>query len=383
MTATDKYSGKKIVFWWNIPCAGMINVLKAYCENIAPDTLVVTGPLSNSRKAMGWADSGRMFSSHIIIPDEQWDEDSKRLLAKYTDRLHVFNGITYTPKMARTIRHAIETGIDFCNMSEAYFNLERGWKRWAKDIYIKFRIPVKARNVVSKSKGILCLSGNSERDIKQFRNIGFKSDDIYPFGYYTDETKGFLYKKASDGKIHILCPGLLEYYKGVDILIKGIRIAVLRGADNFICHITGSGKEKDKLENIVTKYSLDHFIKFEGVLNSKDYGQLLSGIDILVAPGRVEPWGIRINEAIQRGNAVVVSDGLGGSCLIKASKGGAVFSSGNPEDLADKLFPLLTEMDRLTEAKHNNLAFKEEISCHRQAELLHGIITRIQQKYEL
>lgn len=368
----------KIVFWWNIPCAGMIGVLKSYCEDIDNSAIVVTGALSKSRKSMGWNDKGKLFKSHIILNDDEWEHKGPEILDQYKDRLHVFNGITHPARMMRVINFAIKRNIKFCNMSEAYSNLSYGLRGLVKDLYIKYYLPLLVRPIAQYSQGILCLSGASSKYLKQFKSLGFSRKAIYPYGYYTDEDISYYYKPAPDGKIHILCPGLLERYKGVDLLIKALHIVTnLQGVKNYICHITGNGHQRRFLESLVVKYGLKDHIIFEGVLDSDKYNELLSHIDVLIAPGRVEPWGIRINEAIQRGNAVIVSSGLGAAELINASRGGAVFRSGDIKDLASKIDNLLINRDRLLCAKQNNVKYKQNISCKYQAEVLAKILDQI------
>ena len=378
-----KETYKKTVFWWNIPCAGMINVLKAYCETYDSECIVVTGSLSASRKAMGWADKGKLFPNHTIISDEDWITTGKSLIDKYADRLHVFNGITHPPRMRELIQYAISKNVAFCNMSEAYFNLEHGMRKIVKSAYIRLLLPRHTRDIASKSLGVMCLSGNSQRDFRQFQKLGFSAEDIYPFGYFTDEGKETQYANASDGLIHLLCPGLLEHYKGVDILIKAIRKLSEQGIDNFVCHITGRGRMETRLKSMAQRYRLSGLVRFEGVLDAEEYDKLIPQIDILVAPGRVEPWGIRINEAIQRGQAVVISDGLGAASLIKDSNGGAIFPSGDSNALAECLIPLLKSPKYLAVAKQNNLEYKNAISCDRQAAILNKHISEIQKKHRL
>lgn len=358
----------EIIFWWNIPCAGMINVLKAYAEEIAPSAIVVTGELSKSRKAMGWRDKGKLFSNHIILSDDKWDEQGRELIDKYKDRLHVFNGITYTPRMKRLIEYAIQNNVAFCNMSEAYYNLEKGFKRIVKSIFLAAILPSQVKYISKKSRGVICLSGGCKRDLKQFHRLGFKK--VYPFGYFTDEVKEFPIKKKTNGQVHILCPGLLEHYKGVDILISALSILQGQGISNYICHITGTGSEKETIVKQVEKSNLADNVIFEGVLDVDKYNHLLTLVDILVAPGRVEPWGIRINEAIQRGNVVLVSDGIGANCLIQESGGGAVFKSGSAKDLASKLKTFLISDEMLSDAKMRNMKYRNTISCLEQAKRL-------------
>lgn len=367
----------KIVFWWNIPCVGMINVLQSYCEEIDNSAVVVTGVLSSTRKSMGWDDKGKLFSSHIVLSDEEWDSKSLEILDKYKDRFHVFNGITYPPRMMHVINHAIKRNIKFCNMSEAYSNLSFGLKGLIKALYIKIYLPWLIRPIARHSSGVLCLSGSAPENLKQFERLGFSRNVIYPFGYYTNDNVSYSYRSLQDDKIHILCPGLLEKYKGVDLLIKALHIVTKHNITNFICHITGKGHQEGYLKSLVDKFNLEDYVVFEGVLNSNEYNELLSHIDILVAPGRVEPWGIRINEAIQRGNVVIVSNGLGAAELVSASKGGAVFQTNNVSNLASSIEYYLKNKDKLEEAKQNNLVYKHNISCQTKAQYLSNILRKI------
>lgn len=366
---------RKIVFWWNIPCAGMINVLKAYAEIIDTSATVVTGELSKSRKAMGWDDKGKLFDNHIVLSDAEWDSEGKRILDEYSEALHVFNGITYPARMRRLIDYAVSRNIAFANMSEAYFNLEHGIKRIVKSAFIKFILPIKVSPVSKHSLAAICLSGGSSRDLKQFDTLGFRK--VFPFGYYTEENIDVTYSKAEDGKVHMICPGLLEHYKGVDIMVRAFGILKQRGAGDFVCHITGKGREYDKIRTMIEDLGLQEQVILEGVMDSESYNALLSKIDILVAPGRVEPWGIRINEAIQRGNVVIVSDGIGAHTLILESGGGDVFHSGDSEDLAEKLLPYLISDKTLENAKTRNLGYRHKISCAVQAKRLQDYINKL------
>lgn len=368
----------KIVFWWNIPCTGMINVLKAYVENIDSTAIVVTGALSKSRKLMGWDDKGKIFPTHIILSDDEWEQKGKKIINQYNTRLHVFNGITYPVRIKKMINYACANDVKFCNMSEAYTNLSFGIAKIIKNIYIKYWLPISVCSIAKHSLGVICLSGKSEHNLQQFCNLGFNKNAIFSFGYYTDEDKNYQYVPASDGKVHILCPGLLEKYKGVDILIKAINIVCQMGEKNFVCHITGKGSQEKYLKFLSAQYGLnDGVVIFEGVLDSTKYKTLLSHIDILVAPGRVEPWGIRVNEAIQRGNVVIVSDKIGASELILESKGGAVFHSGNEKELANLLYAFINGNKNIAVAKMHNIEFKSNISCSYQAIVLNNLLMRI------
>lgn len=366
----------KIVFWWCIPCVGMIDVFKEYVENIDSSAIVITGVLNDFRKSMGWDDNGKLFENHLLLEDDEWTTKGIELLNQYSDRLHVFNGLCYNENFASLTKYAIKKGIKYCNMSEAYSNLNKGFKRIVKPLYIKCYLPLKLRDIAKHSSGVICLSGRKPTTLQQFQTFGFKSEDIYPFGYYTQENNLVDYKPIDD-KVHIICPGRLSKYKGVDLLIEAMSLVKKRGYHNVVCHITGQGAELANLRELALRLDVDDLVRFEGVLNSDDYNTLLSHIDVLVAPGRVEPWGIRINEAIQRGNAVIVSDLIGAAELIEESEGGYVFHSGDSKDLASKIELLVSNPDNLSRSKKNNEQYKEKISCRYKATELAGYLQKI------
>ena len=354
----------KFVIWWNSPCKGMINVLKYFCQIYSNNSIIITGETGSYRQSMGWNNLQKCFNQHILVPDTHWKEDTLKLYYKYHDYIHVFNGIT-RPYFSHLIDLSCKEKVPFMIMTEAYSNLEFGLKRQIKKLYLNWYLPLKVRPISKKSLGVFCLSGKSISNIKQFKHLGFKENTIIPFGYWTEPPK-YQYEPIDD-KIHIICPGVLKPYKGVDVLIKAISELNKQGITNYICHITGNGIQQEYLISLVKQLKVQNII-FHGALSENDYAQLLSHIDILVAPGYFEPWGIRINEAIQRGQIVICSDGLGANYLINESKGGDVFKSGDFIELSKLLYKYLSmSKETLDKIKFNNLEYSENISCTNKA----------------
>ena len=90
----------EVVFWWNIPCKGMINVLKCYALSVDKTSIVVTGSLSQSRKNMGWKDCGKLFDQHIVLSDNEWDKDiSIILLNVFLNNKNISNNIEAPPNI--------------------------------------------------------------------------------------------------------------------------------------------------------------------------------------------------------------------------------------------------------------------------------------------
>ena len=367
----------RFVFWWNIPCKGMIGVLREFCK-LEPESVVYTGETSAHRLAMGWSKQSSLFPQHTIIKNlgqSQWRQDLERLFAGHRNDFHIVNGLVnsiFSPLLDDVIR----SRTPYATMAEAPCNMYDGVRWLAKTALSPILQPWRHRRFAATARAFISLSGEKKHDLRNIEKLGFSRERIFPFGYYTDADPNFVYSPAEDGKIHLLCPGLLEKYKGVDILILAIRELHRRGVSGFHCHITGNGSRRNELEALVDKSAIREVVTLHGALDEKTYQKLLRNIDILVAPGRREPWGIRINEAIQRGQAVVTSDGLGASTLIERSGGGVVFKSASVDDLCAKLETLLIDRRALAATREKNRMFAPQISCETAAKRLHEILRK-------
>jgi glycosyltransferase involved in cell wall biosynthesis len=366
----------KFVFWWNSPCKGIIGVLRDFCINFSPESIVITAETSIHRKNMGWEEIGELFPQHIISHrNSQWEENTNKYFDLYSDGyIHVFNGID-RPIFYHLVKKAYTSNIRYCFMTEAYSNLEFGMKRVLKSLYLNLYLPVRLHNITKSAELVFCLSGKKQRDINQLRKIGFSRQKIVPFGYWTDVDTTF--DKSNTEKLQILCPGVLQQYKGVDILLKAVKILKDKGITDFLCHITGKGEIENKLKAMSQSFGTGQNVVFHGVLEQKKYDELAAKIDVLVAPGYIEPWGIRVNESIQREQPVICSDGLGASDLVAESKCGMVFHSGNYKELARCMEIYIKDRKRLDMDKILCHSYKREISCYKKAEILYGELKKI------
>lgn len=350
----------KFVFWWDIPCKGIAGVIREFSNLPNVNVIVITGSLSASRRKMGWNSESFYPAEHIILEDELWELDSFHILDKFRNYYHIFNGYYHPIRIRKVINKAVSFGIRFSIFSEAPSNFYNGLKFYLAKFYYDYLLFFRSRLVVSNAEYIFCLSGSNSVEIKKLLKIGWEKNQIIPFGYFTDVVS-YDVPNLNIEVVNIFCPGNLVPHKGVDVLINALFI-LKRVNTSFHCHITGDGLERNYLESLVKKLDLSEFITFHGVLPQDSYDSLQKNMDILIAPGRIEPWGIRINEAIQRGQAVIVSDQIGAKELILASKGGIIFKSGDFDNLADAIFQLISNKSKLYLAKENNLTYRHRIS---------------------
>ncbi|CAN5701982.1 hypothetical protein BH10ACI4_BH10ACI4_38590 [soil metagenome] len=105
--------------------------------------------------------------------------------------------------------------------------------------------------------------------------------------------------------------------------------------------IVGDGEEKTSLEAQAAASGLNG-IRFCGFRNQTELPRYFDLASIFVLPSRQEPWGLVVNEAMNAGCAILVSDEVG--CqpdLVTPGVEGDVFPAGDQDALADCLREML------------------------------------------
>jgi glycosyltransferase involved in cell wall biosynthesis len=108
----------------------------------------------------------------------------------------------------------------------------------------------------------------------------------------------------------------------------------------------GDGSQRKTLEE---RAGTMHWssIKFLGFRNQTELPGYYDLCDVLVLPSAFEPWGLVINEVMNAGRAVVVSDQVGcGPDLVRPGENGAVFPAGDIVRLRQALVDLTGDPQR-------------------------------------
>ena len=99
----------------------------------------------------------------------------------------------------------------------------------------------------------------------------------------------------------------------------------------------GDGEERANLERRARELKWDS-IRFIGFRNQSELPALYDLCDVFVLPSDHEPWGLVVNEAMNAGKPVIVSDRVGaGSDLIEDGINGFVYPAGDIAALANRL----------------------------------------------
>ena len=139
--------------------------------------------------------------------------------------------------------------------------------------------------------------------------------------------------------------------------------------------IVGDGEERQRLEEQAAGDRKAHGrVRFLGFRNQTELPRYFDLCDVFVLPSRHEPWGLVVNEAMNAGRAVVVSDDVG--CqqdLVREGETGAVYPVGDVAALARAIERVLatpetaTRMGAAGRAHIARFSFEQDLAGLREA----------------
>lgn len=117
----------------------------------------------------------------------------------------------------------------------------------------------------------------------------------------------------SDGKKVILFVGRLDAIKGIEFLLEAF--ALLNNANSRLV-LVGDGREKEMLERNVRERGLADSVIFRHYVENTKLAAYYAIANVLVLPsvtvdGTKEVWGLVVNEAMNQGCPVVVTESVG------------------------------------------------------------------------
>ena len=108
----------------------------------------------------------------------------------------------------------------------------------------------------------------------------------------------------------------------------------------------GEGDQRQALENRAGDTGWDS-IKFLGFKNQTELPAYFKLCQVFVLPSVHEPWGLVVNEVMNAGRAVIVSDQVGcGPDLVRHGENGFIFQAGNTTSLAEAIQKALENQEK-------------------------------------
>lgn len=221
-------------------------------------------------------------------------------------------------------------------------------ERRYKSIYKYLKWPVYTYNSLTLNKCyLLCSSAFASRD---YRLSGMNSSKCYKWGYFPevkryddiDKLIANKYSRRSNGRISILWACRIISWKHPEasvILAEKLKKA---GVD-FKLDIIGRGNKEGYIRKLIERKNLGDCVSMLGSMSPKDVRRHMEDADIfLLTSDKYEGWGATLNESMNSACAVVASHAIGSvPFLLSNGENGAIYKSGDNDDLFDKVMQLI------------------------------------------
>jgi glycosyltransferase involved in cell wall biosynthesis len=215
-------------------------------------------------------------------------------------------------------------------------------KYWAKTQFLNW--------LFAKISGFLCV-GTLNRQF--YQSYGIDESRLYSVPYAVDNN--FFQQQARLASQHrqefrqslnlepnrpiILYAAKLIAKKRPQDLLSAYRLLSVDNSNKPKPYLlfVGDGNLRSQLEE-EAKTINSEAIRFLGFRNQSQMPKFYDLCDVFVLPSDFEPWGLAINEVMNAGKAVVVSDKVGcAPDLVRDSHNGRIFPLGNITALADAI----------------------------------------------
>ena len=315
--------------------------------------------ISDARRRLGWAEPATKHLRHHYLASEatQWKQEVRKLTDEHRDAIHVFSGIgAYAPATF---------GLSCLSKRKApYLGLivEKpvmlGWRRYLRHWKTKFYY----RGHLDE---LGCIFAMGSVGMDYYSRLGFSATQLFPFFYQEDVPEASF--RAPGEALRLVYAGQINYRKGLDTLIRALP---LFSGDLWTLTIYGDGPDREGLEREVRLQGLADQVVFKGNTPASAFIGELSQYDLCIVPSRFDGWGMVVNEALQSGVPVLVSDRTGSSDLVRSSSAGAVFPVGDSRRIAELISERLMDHALLAKEKRAAVRFAPRIAPSVAAEYM-------------
>ena len=230
-------------------------------------------------------------------------------------------------------------------IESSYFESRiNGIKGFIKSLYVKRLSKIYA-------------SGKSQRKITD--NLGFKGETVITKGV---GVFNFIpqpdYKPKTEVKNY--------FYVGRFVEVKNLKflISVFNELPQYNLYLAGFGEQEQELRRLAKEN-----VHFLGAIDNKKLSTLYQQMDVFVLPSKSEPWGLVVEEALNNGIPVIVSDRVGCAEEIINNSNGLIFHYNDKKEFVAAINKM-AEIDLYNRLRKNisKLNFEEieqaQIACY-------------------
>lgn len=290
----------ELVIWAHSICRSTYPLYRELAKRVEVRLLAREGLLDYRRE------QGDTEADFRGLPYEVLGENlprAKEILEETRGAVHLVAAYQVSPMMREVVHVAKCRGDKVIVISEAPWNAQRGVKKWIWELYLRTILKVRLRRVIKEADALVNYSGDQE---KTALAVGWPKEKIVSFGYFP------------------------EWMRGVEKVGGG-------GAGRLKAFVPGTKGRRGRGEEVVREALAPLSERIDLVMPDfvgvRAIEKMYAEADLLIAAGENEPWGVRVNDAINCGLPVVVSDGMGAEKIVRETGAGLVFGNGDAESL--------------------------------------------------
>lgn len=293
---------------------------------------IETQELEEERKNMGWSqESIPLYVKKSYISRKHKKECQK--LINEAD-IVIWGSCPFYMIYLRLIRKKIT----FAYSERLFKKGFNGLKFWGRALKYFFKL-----KFFQKNHYLLCAGGYVATD---YNKIGLFYNQMYKFGYFPEniqyDLKELLIKKNKSETIELLWAGRMIEWKHPE---KVIWLANVLKKKGYKIHITmiGNGSMRSQLLEMIKENDLIDVITILDFMSPKKVREYMEKANVyLFTSDFGEGWGAVLNEAMNSGCAVVVSDAVGAApFLIKDGENGFIYHYGDDDEILNIIERLL------------------------------------------
>jgi len=201
---------------------------------------------------------------------------------------------------------------------------------------------------------------------------GINLDDFFPL-----KQNKIIEQKEKLGieksKFIILFVGNAIKRKGTDILIKSLNMLPKKILERTLTLMITEGPEKNKYENLSSKYSLTKYVRFLNKMDQQSLNRLFNISDLVIVPSREEPLGLVGLEAMATKTPVIASNVGGLPEYVKHGYNGLLFEKENYKMLAKDIMKVITDNSFYSNLKRKTLVYPKRNSVQASAQKIKNV----------
>lgn len=362
---------KGLQVWTVANCRSVMAFYESLAKEFDVPLRIMCDDMGAERFKLGW---DRDEYSHLNIV--QASSDVKVRVGQLMERgdwAQWFGAYQNHPLNRRLISYAQRLGCAVGVGSEAPSNgIRPSFRRLVKGTALyKMSLNRRCRDVVNASSFIVNYSGDATESLRQ---IGWPTEKIVPFGYYPARMTGLALRMRTEldwRNFKLLVTGQMDWRRGQDVVVDALVILKNWGYTPSVV-MTQTGELYDSIARKVAEARLN--VELVGFVGYEDLVKYYTECSAFVASGRVEPWGMRINDALNAGAPLIVSRGMGGCKVVHDYHCGCTYNSEDAVDLAWQIKSLMDSRERYLSAVENVAIAINECSPKSRAKWLSNVI---------